>query len=112
MSYDVSIGKWEGNFTHNSLGPLCYNHLDSEYGLKMLDGLTGYEAMPYISAFWKNLNDERHSLWKSDIVGEPEFSAKYDSPNGWGSLIGAMNFMGELTAACGMYPKSMVKVSA
>ena len=112
MSYDVTVGKWEGNFTHNSLGPLCYNHLCTDKGIEMLDGLSGYEAIPYLVAFWAKLNDERCSMWKTDIVGEPDLCSEYDSPNGWGSLVGAMNFMGELTAACGMYPKSLIRVSA
>jgi len=112
MSYDVKIGKWEGNFTHNSLGPLCYNHLCMDDGIKVLDGLTGYEAVPYLVTFWARLDDERHSMWKTDIVGEPDLCNKYDSINGWGSLVGAMNFMGAVTAACGMYPKSLISVSA
>ena len=112
MSYDVSIGKWDGNFTHNSLGQLCYNHLDGAGGLKSLHGLTGYEAAPLLQEFWKSVNDERHQMWKSDVVGEPDFCAKYDSPNGWGGAIGALTFMGELTAACALFPKSKITVDA
>lgn len=112
MSYDVSVGKWSGNFTFNSLGPLCYNHLCADKGIKMLDGLTGYEAMPFLVAFWESLSAERVEVWVTEEVGEPILCERYDSPNGWGSLVGAMNFMGQLTAACGMYPKSKVRVNA
>ena len=112
MSYDVSIGKWSGNFTSNTLGQLCCNHLDIENGLRSLDGLTGYQAAPFLSVFWEMVNDERHQMWKADVVGEPDFCAKYDSPNGWGSLVGALVFMGELTAACALFQKSKISVCA
>ena len=112
MSYDVEIGSWEGNYTHNSLGDLCYKHLDINHGLKTLDGLTGYEAAPLLRAFWERVNEERNTMWKKDVVGEPDFCAKYDSPNGWGSLVGAITFMGELTAACALFPKGMIRVWA
>lgn len=112
MSYDVSIGNWDGNFTHNSLGPICYNHLDSKDGLNSLHGLKGYEAMILLSAFWDSVNAERHSLGLCETVGEPSLCEKYDSPNGWGSFVGALIFMGGLTCACGLYPKSKIDVSA
>jgi hypothetical protein len=112
MSYDVSIGTWGGNFTHNSLGPLCYDHLDKEAGLKSLNGLAGYEAAPFLTAFWASVDAERHSMWENGNVGEPQLCEKYDSPNGWGSLVGALVFMGQLTAACSLYPKSKISVDA
>lgn len=112
MSYDVSIGKWEGNYTCNSPGPLCYSHLDIEDGLQGLHGLRGYEAAPLLTAFWAGVNGERHALWDGDRPGDVDLRKKYDSPNGWGSLVGALTFMGELTAACALYPKQKIVVSA
>lgn len=112
MSYDVSIGKWSGNFTFNSLGKLCRVHLDRGDGLKSLDGMTGKEAAEKILRFWGSVNAERVKHLSSDIVGEPKFCSIYDSENGWGSLVGALVFMGELTAACAKHQNAKIVVSA
>lgn len=112
MGYDVSVGEWDGNYTHNSLGAVCYSHLDANAGLRSLDGLRGYEAAPFLAAFWKRVYDEKNSLWDGAKPGEPDLCKKYDSPNGWGSLVGALIFMGELTAACALYPQSKIEVNA
>ena len=112
MGYDVSIGGYESNYTHNSLGKLCYAHLDKHNGLQSLNGITGRDASKMLESFWESIHCEKLHLWKSDAVGEPKLQEKYDSPNGWGSLVGALIFMGELTAACRNYPRSKVKVSA
>ena len=112
MGFDVKIGDWDGNYTHNSLGKLCYNHLDKESGLKSLDRKTGREASAMLESFWESIHCEKLHLWQNGIPGEPKLSEKYDSPNGWGSLIGALIFMGELTAACRNYPRRKVSVCA
>jgi hypothetical protein len=111
MSYDVSIGEWERNYTWNSLSPLCFDLLHDD-GLRCLHGLCGAEALPLLAAFWHRLNELRVDTWRGNSIGEPALCAKYDSPNGWGSLVGAMIFMAELTAACGQYPDSLIEVDA
>lgn len=116
MSYDVSINKlgnelfWR-NYTSNS-AELFYTHLDTEKGIKCLSGKTGAEAALLIAPFWAKLNEERLQLYVNDVVGEPKLQAKYDSHGGWGSLIGALLFIGEIQAACILHPAGIVNVSA
>lgn len=112
MGYDVSIGEYDANYTHNSLGKLCYEHLDKENGLRGLHGKTGRQASEMLEAFWKGIHCEKLHLWQDGVVGEPKLQEKYDSPNGWGSLVGALIFMGELTVACRNYPRRKVSVDA
>lgn len=112
MSYDVSIGNWDGNYTHNSLGPLCYKHLCKDKGLKSLDGKTGSECREILASFWESVHCERLNSWARDDVGETSMREIYDNPNGWGSLIGALIFMGEVTSACAMNPRNKVRVYA
>jgi len=112
MSYDISIGGWDKNYTHNSLGPLCYAHLDEDVGLRALDGMTGAEALQMLADFWEGVSSERHRMYVERSIGDPLFCAKYDAPNGWGSLVGALTFMGALTAACAQYPSKKIHVCA
>jgi hypothetical protein len=49
---------------------------------------------------------------KSDAVGEPALCAKYDAPNGWGSLVGAMLFIARFQSECIKYPYAIVRLSA
>lgn len=112
MSYDVTIGDYHSNYTHNSLGKLCYTHLDKENGLRGLHGKTGREASEMLESFWECIYREKIHLWQNGVSGEPKLQEKYDSPNGWGSLVGALIFMGKLTAACRNYPRRKVSVYA
>lgn len=112
MSYDVTIGDYYSNYTHNSLGKLCYEHLDKKNGLKGLHGKTGREASQMLEHFWEGIHCEKLHLWENGAVGEPKLQDKYDSPNGWGSLVGSLIFMGGLTAACRNYPRRKLSVDA
>jgi hypothetical protein len=112
MGYDISIGNWSGNHTSNSLGDLVWTHLCVEKGMRALDGKTGKQASQILQQFWCRVRLEKQKFWRDGVVGAPEMCAKYDSPNGWGSLVGALIFMGELTAACAENPRHKIKVSA
>lgn len=115
MSYDVYIHNgseelfWR-NYTSNC-SKLFYEHLDTENGIKAIHNKTGAEAAKIIAPFWAKLNEERHKLYVQNVAGEPKLSAKYDSPIGWGSLIGALIFIGEIQGACALYPESIIQVS-
>jgi hypothetical protein len=109
MSFDIRIGAWDGNYTFNSLGPLARAHLHPD-GLSHLDGMTGEQASEALRHFWGSVSREVTARWRTEIVGEPDFCATYDSTNGWGSTVGALVFMGELTAACALQPLSRVEV--
>lgn len=108
MSYDVSIGDYDGNYTWNSASPLFHEHIDG--GIDAIDGMTGRQASNVMRQFWISVNRERHDLYEDGAVGEPQMCAKYDSPNGWGSLVGALMFAGQITAACAQYPRHKVRV--
>lgn len=111
MSYDVAIGDWGMNMTSN-IAPVFNDHLhgpEGWSGLHSINGLKGEEALPYLATAWRALNRTRCSFGGGS-VGEPEMCAKYDSPNGWGSLVGALIFLGQLTTACGMYPEERIYV--
>lgn len=124
MSYDVTIGSFDANYTSN-VGALFHNHIKRQdplipeadiTGLQALDGLYAHEAAQLLYQAWSNINAERISYGKEygipPIVGEPEMEAKYNASNGWGSLVGALIFLGKITAACAATPFERVHVSA
>ena len=114
MSYDVSIGSASLNYTSNGAA-LFYDHIpatDSRGGLHELDGKTGKQAVAILAEAWDRINRTRHDLWLADDVGEPAFCAKYDAPNGWGSTVGGLTFLGLIMSACAANPRKLVRVSA
>ena len=114
MSYDITVGDVDFNVTFN-LSALFYDHIPVERnrgGLHELDGLTGSAAASVLGQVFGRIDETRNRLWKLDAVGEPEFCAKYDAPNGWGSAIGGIIFLAKLMAACRENPRSKVRVSA
>lgn len=119
MSYDIQLGELDINYTSN-VSAVFHDHimrarkgtLGIITGLQALHDLTGKEAAPYLLNAWEALNQTRHRLYKDGAVGEPVMSAQYDSKNGWGSLIGALIVLGQLTAACALYPKDKIHISA
>lgn len=113
MSYDVSVGQFEVNYTSN-VGAVFHDHIkeDEKTGLQALDGLYGFQANEILYDAWCNLNATRHAMHVQDDVGEPAMEAKYNAANGWGSLVGALIVLGKITAACAVYPHEVVYVSA
>lgn len=119
MSYDVSIGDKSFNYTSNVCA-LWYDHIpavDSRGGLHEIDGKTGKQALQILSEAFSRMHKTKMDLWRSNlngesVVGEPEFCAKYDASNGWGSTVGALIFTGQLIAACAANPRKKVRVWA
>lgn len=113
MSYDVSIGDFDGNMTSN-IAPVIYDHIP-DYGngggLREIHGKTGKEALVVLSDMFNRLQETRHELYVDNVSGEPRFCAKYDSPNGWGSLVGALIWLAQIMSACGRFPRRTVHVS-
>lgn len=113
MSYDVSIGHDSFNMTYN-VSRLFYDHIagnENGGGLRELHGVTGKQALSMLRQAFDRINRTRHELWKNNIVGEPEFCAKYDAPNGWGSTVGALIFLAQIMAACAENPRKKVRIS-
>lgn len=116
MSYDITIGDEELNYTFN-VSALFYDHMpadeDSERGgLHVLDGCTGRKAGDKIADALGRIETTRHQLWDGYAIGEPRFCAKYDAKNGWGSAVGAIMFLSLTMAACYQNPRKKVRVSA
>lgn len=108
MSYDVCIGGEDFNYTSN-VAQLFYDHMPD--GIKSLDGMTGREASLRIASAFDRMDRTRHDLWENDAVGEPQFCARYDAKNGWGSTVGGMIFLAKIQGACIRHPRSKVRVS-
>lgn len=102
MSYDVSIGSEWFNYTWN-LSRFFRDHMPE--GINGLDGLTGRQASDFIG---NGLNAIERSYCRNNPGG---LAAKYDSPNGWGTVIGALIFLGRIQAACAANPRKKVRVS-
>ncbi len=108
MSYDVSIGSFDGNYTWN-VSALFYDHIPD--GLNALDGLTGKQAVELLTVAFSRIHATKMAMWKTQSVGEPEFCAKYDAPNGWGSTVGALIFLAQILSACAANPRKKVRVT-
>ena len=102
MSYDVAIGDFDANYTYN-LADLFHNHIDG--GIRALDGLPGSVALVRLNGFFESV------MWEHIKIGKDQFREKYDSPNGWGDVDGALIFMARIMAACAMNPDGKVRVS-
>lgn len=116
MSYDVYIGGYNFNYTSN-VSAIFYDHIpaadeEGRGGLHVLNGMTGKQAIEILLPAWDAIHSTWMGDWKSGVVGSPEFCARYDSPNGWGSTVGAMLFLARITSACASNPRKRVHVSA
>jgi len=119
MSYDVSIGDFDANYTSN-VAALFYDHIparDSRGGLHELHGKTGKQAVAILNEAWSRIHATKLQTWRENlkgeaVVGEPEMCAKYDAPNGWGSMVGGLIFLGQITVACASNPRKKVSVCA
>lgn len=108
MSYDVSIGDEWFNYTSN-VAKLFYDHIPAQEegcrgGLHALHGKTGKQAAAI-------LRDGYAAISRS-YGSNPHFGSKYDAPNGWGSTLGALIFLGQILAACAAHPRKKVEVCA
>ena len=114
MSYDIGIGSTWFNYTSN-VAKLFYDHIparDSRGGLHELDGKTGKQAGDILADAFDRIQKTKLETWRSGVVGEPEFCARYDSPNGWGSTVGALILLSQVMAACYQNPRKRVSVDA
>lgn len=127
MSYDISVGEYDFNYTSN-MGPLFRDHIEDNgcVGLRALDGKTGAECAYILGKAFKALqrsmrglhDDETQPTWKDEKEqrkvarsGDKAMRAKYDAENGWGSTLSAVIFLGEVMAACVESPEEIVSVS-
>lgn len=115
MSYDVSVGPEGFNYTYN-VSALFFDHIPEVEGercggLRALDGKTGRQALEILADAADRIHGTKMRLWAERAVGEPDFCALYDSPNGWGSTVGALIFLMQIMAACAQHPRSKVRVS-
>lgn len=116
MSYDVSIGDRDFNYTSN-VSKLFYDHMPADNaseqgGLHILHGCLGKAAGDKLAAALERIEDTRLQIWDGEAPGEPEFCGRYDAPNGWGSAIGGIMFLSLMMAACYQNPEEKVSVSA
>lgn len=110
MSYDIDIGDQSFNYTYN-LSRLFHDHMrdGDRTGLDALSGRTGAEAVTILADTFERIEKTRRRLWQ-DAPGDPAMCAQYDPPNGWGSTLGAVVFLGQLLAACALNPDGIVRV--
>ena len=108
MSYDIYIGKESFNYTYN-LSKFFYDHIEG--GIPALDGITGKRAIVVLATAFEAIDRTRSGFRSGDALDNAAFSKEYDAPNGWGSAIGAIIFLGCLMAACAQNPRNKVVVS-
>lgn len=96
MSYDVTIGDFEANYTSNVSSMWYYSM--GELGMSSIDGMPGRDAHAVLSNAFDKLRLEH-------------FFINYEPPvNGWGSAEGGLIFMARIMAACARYPDEIVRV--
>lgn len=114
MSYDINIGELDINYTYN-VAKLFHDHIivetngdqtSSPTGLQALNTMTGKEAAPILVDAWERIS-ETHRRCKYDA----QMGITYDAPNGWGSLVGALIVLGQITAACAARPDEIIHIS-
>lgn len=107
MSYDVSIGDFDANYTSN-LADFFHDHIRAFplTGLQALHGLTGEDAAEVLGAAIERIYDTCIRLNESGMRG------KYNATNGWGSVLGATILLSRLIVACHKHPRLVVDVSS
>lgn len=114
MSYDISIGSADFNYTWN-VSKLFHEHLpatdERESGLYGLNGMTGKQAGEELARAFDRIDRSVMIDWTTDAVGEPAFCARYDADNGWGSTVGALVFLARVMAACHASPRAKFRAS-
>ena len=106
MSYDVEIG--EESFSHTANTYLLLQNVlcgkDNKSGIYLLHGMKGAEAAEHIEAAFERI-ERLHTE-----MGEAEMLKKYDSRNGWGSVITTMIFLSKILAACHRHPFERITI--
>lgn len=113
MSYDIHIGGEDMNCTFN-LSRLFYDHIADRGkggGLKELHGETGRVCSAILAEAFDSMARLQSRLWRNNVTGAPEFCAQYDPPNGWGSTVAGILFLGQLMAACNAHPRHKLTLS-
>lgn len=85
MSYDMSIGKSELNYTYN-VAPMWYSILP-EKGIRTFYGMTGKESLQVLTYLY------------FQMIGNADNLKKMNPENGWGSFDGALTFVNDLILA-------------
>jgi len=107
MSYDVSIGDESFNYTWN-MYQFFADHIAGEEnggGINELMDKDGTEAFIIIRAAMENIVRTYRDM------GNVPMQEKYNAPNGWGSVIGAILFLSQIMGACAANPDEKVRVS-
>lgn len=109
MSYDVYVGGAEEGFNYTfNLAKLFYEHIPDNGkggGLRELHNTLNAEVVIIMSVFFKNVQDEYHSL------GKEEMRKHYDAANGWGSFDGALIFAARILGEAAINPTGTTEVS-
>ena len=85
MSYDMSIGDEEFNYTYN-VSEMWYDCYDND-GIRKHYNLKGEDAIPILKTL------------QSHMIHSKERLEKMNPRNGWGSYEGALNFVNDLIEA-------------
>ena len=85
MSYDMSIGEEDFNFTYN-VAKMWYAAIPDK-GIRAFYGMTGKEAVKVQQYIFNYMVDNKEELMQ------------YEPSNGWGSYDGALKFVAKLIVA-------------
>ena len=85
MSYDMSIGEEDFNFTYN-VAKMWYAAIPDK-GIRAFYGMTGKEAVKVQQHIFNYMVDNKEELMQ------------YEPSNGWGSYDGALKFVAKLIVA-------------
>lgn len=95
MSYDVTVGSQEFNYTYN-MGPFF-----RDFGVHPyfdLNGMNPNQALKAITDAFKRFTELDMEVLKED----------YDASNGWGDVEGATRFLFEIYLACLTEPADII----
>jgi hypothetical protein len=82
-------------------------NIGKKTGLDLLNGLTGRQCEQVLSNVLAAINDD---MYHKNGNEEYKFRKKYDSDNGWGSLEGAINWLGEIRDFSACNPDFLISV--